>query len=194
MVPGVLTEMDDMRTPNTKTSERGFTLLETMIAILILSIGVLGLAALLGNGLAFLNGSQADFIAQEKAAEAIECVFTARDTQTLTWAQIQNVSSGGLFLNGAQPMLDPGPDGLVGTAADSTSNPSTLIFPGPDGILGTSDDIVMDLSNTYAMTRTISITSIVNETSVRQIQVTISYRSGRFQRTYTLTTYISQYS
>jgi len=183
-----------MRTQNTKTSERGFTLLETMIAILILSIGVLGLAALLGNGLAFLNGSQADFIAQEKAAEAIECVFTARDTQALTWAQIQNVGSGGLFLSGAQPMLDPGPDGLVGTAADSGANPSTLIFPGPDGILGTADDIIMDLSNTYGMTRTITISSIANEDAVRQIQVTIAYRSGRFQRTYTLTTFISQYS
>ena len=52
-----------MRTHNLAKNEQGFTLLETMIAILVLSIGVLGLAALLGNGLVFLNGSQADFIA-----------------------------------------------------------------------------------------------------------------------------------
>ena len=183
-----------MHTQKTRKRDRGFTLLETMIAILILSIGVLGLAALLGNGLAFLNGSQADLIAQQKAAEAVECIFTARDTQVLTWAQIQNVASGGLFLSSAQPMLDPGPDGLVGTAADSGANPSTLILPGKDGILGTADDVVMQLSDSYNMQRTITISNIQNEESVRQIQVTITFQSGRFQRTYTLTTYISQYS
>jgi prepilin-type N-terminal cleavage/methylation domain-containing protein len=183
-----------MRTRNTATQGRGFTLLETMIAILVLSIGVLGLAALLGNGLAFLNGSQADLIAQQKAAEAVECIFTARDTQTVTWAQIQNTGSGGLFLGTAQPMLDPGPDGLVDTTADSAANPSTIIYPGPDGILGTADDVIVQLSDAYNMTRTITITNIVNETSVRQIQVTINYQSGRFVRSYTLTTYISQYS
>ncbi len=183
-----------MRTRQITTQERGFTLLETMIAILVLSIGVLGLAALLGNGLAFLNGSQADFIAQQKAAEAVECVFTARDTQTLSWAQIQNTGSGGLFLAGAQPMLDPGTDGLIGTSADSVANPSTIIYPGPDGILGTADDVIIQLSDSYNMTRTITITNIVNEPSVRQLQVTINYQSGRFTRSYTLTTYISQYS
>ena len=183
-----------MATKIQKAQERGFTLLETMIAILVLSIGVLGLAMLLGNGLVFLNGSQADLIAQEKAAETIECIFTARDTQTITWAQIQNTGSGGVFLPGALAITDPGPDGLVGTTADSGVNPSTIIFPGPDGILGTADDIVVDLSNAYQMTRTITITNIASETSVRQIQVTINYVSGRFTRSYTLTTFISQYS
>jgi prepilin-type N-terminal cleavage/methylation domain-containing protein len=183
-----------MRTNNLAKNEQGFTLLETMIAILVLSIGVLGLAALLGNGLVFLNGSQADIIAQQKAAEAIECVFTARDTQVLAWAQIQNIAGGGLFLTGAQPITDPGPDGLVGTVADSGVNPSTIIYPGKDGILGTADDVVLKLSDAYNMTRTITITNIVNEPSVRQIQVIINYQSGRFVRSYTLTTYISQYS
>ena len=70
--------------------DRGFTLLETMIATLVLLVGILGLAMLLGSSLAFLNGSQADLIAQQKAAEAVECIFTARDMQALTWAQIQN--------------------------------------------------------------------------------------------------------
>jgi len=173
---------------------RGFTLLETMIAMVVLGVGVLGLAALLGNSLAFMNSAQADFIAQQKAAEAVEAVFTARDTQAVTWAGIQNVSNGGIFLNGAQPMLDPGTDGLVGTAADAAATASTLIMPGPDGILGTADDVVLKLSTAYSMTRTINITSIVNESSVRQIQVTINYTSGRFKKSYTLTTFISQYS
>ncbi len=174
--------------------DRGFTLLETMIATLVLLVGVLGLAMLLGSSLAFLNGSQADLIAQQKAAEAVECIFTARDMQALTWAQIQNTASGGLFLAGAQSMTDPGPDGLVGTAVDSGVNPSSVILPGKDGILGTADDVVLVLSNAYHMTRTITISTIAGESAVRQIQVTVNYTYGGFTRAYTLTTYISQYS
>ena len=53
---------------------------------------------------------------------------------------------------------------------------------------------MIQLSNAYHMTRTITITNIVNESAVRQIQVTVSYTYGGFTRAYTLTTYISQYS
>jgi len=183
-----------MQKQNRTTQARGFTLLETMIAAMVLLVGVMGLAFLLANSLAFLNGSQADLIAQQKAAEAVECIFTARDMQTVTWAQIQNTGSGGLFLSSAQPMTDPGPDGLVDTVADTGVNPSTVIYPGKDGILGTADDVIVDLNSAYHMTRTITISNIVNETSVRQIQVTINYTYGGFTRSYTLTTFISQYS
>lgn len=182
-----------MRVSNTNRM-RGFTLLETMIAMIVLGVGVLGLAALLGDSLAYMGSSQADFIAQQKAAEAIETVFTARDTQEVTWANIQNVSAGGVFLDGAQTVLDPGPDGLVGTAADAGASPSSIIQPGPDGILGTADDVVIPLSSTYQMKRQILITAITNETAVREIQVIMTYRSGKFNKTYTLTTFISQYS
>lgn len=183
-----------MRISNVDKVSRGFTLLETMIALIVLGVGVLGLAALLGDSLAYMSSAQADFVAQQKAAEAVESVFTARDTQAVTWSSIQNVSSGGIFLDAAQPVLDPGTDGLVGTAADSGASPSTLIQPGPDGVLGTSDDVVIPLTSVYQMTRMITITPIANESSVRQIQVTMSYRAGKFKKTYVLTTFISQYS
>jgi hypothetical protein len=91
-------------------------------------------------------------------------------------------------------MLDPGTDGLIDTTADAAANPSTVILPGKDGILGTADDVVIQLSDAYNMTRTITISSIANETSVRQIQVTINYTYSGFTRSYTLTTMISQYS
>ncbi|MGB8590458.1 MAG: hypothetical protein WCD40_03680, partial [Candidatus Acidiferrales bacterium] len=69
-----------------------------------------------------------------------------------------------------------------------------IIKPGPDGILGTADDIVIPISDFYQMTRTITISNIVNEPSVRQIVITMNYQAGRFVRKYTLTSYISQYS
>ena len=44
----------------------GFTLVETMVAVFVLSIGVLGLAAMLADGIAYMNMSQYDFIAQHQ--------------------------------------------------------------------------------------------------------------------------------
>jgi len=102
---------------NGSRAENGFTLLETMIALVILAIGVLGLAAMLGNSLSYMQGSEQDFIAQQKAQEAAEAIFTAKYTNNASFAQIQNNGTStpaGLFLTGPQPLLQVGPDGLVG--------------------------------------------------------------------------------
>ena len=49
------------------------------------------------------------------------------------------------------------------------------------------------LSN-FQFLRTVTITSVPNVANLRQIQVTITYTAGRFQRTYTLITNISNFS
>jgi type II secretory pathway pseudopilin PulG len=171
----------------------GFTLIEAMISIIILSFGVLSLAAIYAQGIMYASLTQYDYIAEKKAEEAVETIFTARDTKVLTWAQIQNVSTGGVFIDGARPLLDPGPDGLVGTADDNAALPDSIIIgPGPDGILGTADDLVVNL-NPW-MTRTIAITPVTGETNLRQITITINYQMGRMQRTYTLISYISAFA
>jgi prepilin-type N-terminal cleavage/methylation domain-containing protein len=183
-----------MWTTKERAAQTGFTLLETMVALLVLGIGLVALAAMLAGSMAYMNSQQADFIAQQKASEAIESIFTARDTQAVSYAQIQNVSSGGIFLNGPENLIDPGPDGVVDTADDNANLPDTIIKPGPDGILGTADDIQIQLSVYYKMQRTIVISNIAGENGVRQIVVTVTYTTGTFNRTYTLTSYISQYS
>jgi prepilin-type N-terminal cleavage/methylation domain-containing protein len=176
-----------------RKSRQGFTLLEALISIAILSFGVLGLAAVYAQGIMYNSLTQYDYIAEKKAEEAIETIFTARDTKILTWAQIQNVAQGGVFLGGALPLLDPGPDGLVGTADDNAALPDTIILgPGPDGILGTADDQVVNL-NPW-MTRTIAISAVTGETNLRMITVTINYTVGKMARTYTLVSYISAFA
>ncbi len=171
--------------------QRGFTLIETMIAIAVLAFGLLSLVAVYSQGILYRASSQADLVAKEKAAEAIESIFTARDTSILTWAQIRNVSAGGgaVFLDGARPLLDPGPDGLVNTADDNPALPDSIVDPGPDGILGTADDIIIPLNN---YTREIRITDLTD--SLRRIDVIMRYQVGRLGRQYTLTTYISSFS
>ena len=174
-------------------AEKGFTLLETVIAMAVLSFGILTLASFYTQGVKASYTSQIQFIAQEKAQEALETIFTARDTQMLSFAQIANVSQGGVFLDGPQPLLAPGPDGLVGTADDDTTNPDSIVVgPGPDNVLGTADDIRINL-NPW-MTRTIAFTPVNGTPNLNQITVTINYKYQGKNYSFTLTTYISNYA
>lgn len=172
--------------------QTGFTLLETTIAILVLAAGALTLASIFVQGLDIMSRGQFDYIAQQKAAEAIETLFTARDTKVLTWDQIRNVSGSGgsgVFLNGPQPLVDPGPDGLVGTADDDKTKPDRIVTPGPDNMLGTADDVVIVLRD---FTREIQIVDIAP--NLRQITVIIRYGTGRSARQLTLVSYISSFA
>ncbi len=177
------------------SSAKGFTLLETMIALLVLFVGILGLAAMLGDALAYMRGSQDDFIAQQKAEEAAEAIFTAKYTNGITWAQVSNNSAAnpaGLFISTPTPILQPGPvDGLVGTVADAGQPAEYVLTPGPDGKLGTADDVKMPLTE---FTRQITITNIATNPNLRTIQIQVFYNTGRFQRTYTMNTYISAFN
>jgi prepilin-type N-terminal cleavage/methylation domain-containing protein len=175
----------------------GFTLIEAMISMVVLSVGVLSLAAVYAQGIFFAGLSQYDYIAEKKAEQAVEAMFTARDIRSLSWAQIQNVSTGGVFVDGPQPILLPGTDGLVGTQTDAGSaDESVIIGPGPDGIFGTADDQIVDL-NPW-MKRTIAITPVViagaSEPNLRQVTVTVTYQIGTHQRSYTLISYISSFA
>ncbi|HMD08864.1 MAG TPA: hypothetical protein VKH63_15115 [Candidatus Acidoferrum sp.] len=171
----------------------GFTLLEAMISIFVLTFGVLSLAAVYAQGIFFASLSQYDYVAEKKAEQAVEAIFTARDIKQLTWSSIQNVSNAGVFLDGPQPILVPGTDGLVGTATDQGAADELItIGPGPDGILGTADDQVVDL-NPW-MKRTIAITPVTGEVNLRMITVTINYQVGKMNRTYTLISYISAFA
>ncbi len=182
-----------MRSMKNRHAKNGFTLLETMIALVVLAVGVLGLAAMLGDALSFMQGSQEDFIAQQKAEEAAEAIFTAKYSNNATFAQIANFGVGspaGLFLPGPQPLLQPSPTGLVGSLDDVGQPAAYILQPGPDHILGTADDVKLPLSN---FTRTISIIPIAGEPNLREVDITVNYNTGRFQRSYKMSTYVSAF-
>ena len=184
-----------MRHSRKWTPAKGFSLLETLIALVVLLTGILGAAQMFTQSLSYMEFSQYDFIAQEKAQEAAEAIFTAKYSNQTTWSQISNfsgVNPGGLFLDGPQPLLLPGSnDGLFGTVNDEGMPPDYILEPGPDGKLGTPDDIKIPLSN---FTRTIVITNVLNDPNLRQIQVTVDYTIGPSTRSYTLTTFISAFN
>jgi type II secretory pathway pseudopilin PulG len=172
---------------NRRRRQSGFTLLEAMISILVLSFGVLSLAAVYSQGVYYAAAAQYDYIAEKKAEQAIEAMFAARDIQSLTWANLQNVSTGGVFVDGPSKILVPGSDGLVGTVTD-VGSADEVVVTGPT----TSVDL-----NPF-MTRTIAIAPVVvagnTEPSLRQVTVTVTYQLGKRAHTYTLVTYISQFA
>jgi prepilin-type N-terminal cleavage/methylation domain-containing protein len=178
------------------SDQRGFTLIEVMIAMLVLTIGVLSLVGVAAAAVQRATESSPALIAREKAREAIESVHSARDTGELSWAKIQNVGNGtGIFLAGDQPLKLSGPDGLVGTADDTTVE--TIRSPGVDKKLNTTDDQVVPLND---FRRNILIEPLNYDTgglvnpNLRKITVTIKYRLGLLWRDYSIVTYISSYS
>jgi prepilin-type N-terminal cleavage/methylation domain-containing protein len=177
----------------TRGNESGFSLVESLTAMAILSVGMLGVAGAFLQGLTFVKGSAYDILAREKAAEAIESVFTARDTRTITWAEIRNVegesgSDGGIFTDGALPLTSAGSDGMVNTADDG-EDPESLVQPGVDGLLGTEDDVIQPLLN---FTREVEISDI--GLTLRQLRVIIRYTVGSDEREFVITTLISSYA
>ena len=174
-------------------SEAGSSLIETIVAVGILTVGALGAAGTLSQGMQSMGGSPGDLVATQKAAEAVESVFSARDSHVLTWAQIRNIGQGGVFLSGPKPLKLAGPDGLINTADDASQPLETVLYPGPDQLPGTPDDVVQTLDR---YTREIVISDLPNYPTgdLRSITVTVTYQSGANTRTYSLTTFISNYS
>lgn len=182
-------------------SDAGFSLFEALVAMLILTVGLLGLAQALYLGLNIAATSTPNLVAREKAREAIESVHAARDTHTILWAQIRNVDApdgcpagttgvgGGAFENGDIDMRASGPDGLVNTADDD----GLEVSPGPDHQMGTADDVPLT-----GYSRQVDICDVDGNENLRQVVVTIRFAGsnafGARERVYRLSTLISRFS
>src|SRR5580698_3010112 len=198
------------RSQRKNQTQSGFTLIEVMIAIAVMTIGILAVMASFATAIAATASAQEDLIARHKALDAMESIYTARNSQQLPFASINNVANGGIFLSGALPLLCAGPDGLVGTADDvACTAPDTgaacpggvecLILPGPDGILGEAppnDDIPYSLGN---FTRSITFNQVfmpngtVN-TNLIAVTITVAYtKPGWPARSYSVNGLISSY-
>ena len=191
-----------------KRQQEGFTLVETMISMALLTIGSLGLLGLFGVAVKASQTSQQDMIARQLASEAMEGIYTARNSSQLSWAQISNVSNGGIFTNGFTAVMCAGPDGIIGTADDAACLTASgavcpnggvqcLTEPGPDGLMGTADDVILSL-NTYQ--RQIAITPLLDGAgnpiqTLNQVTITIQYTTSQASpiKTYVLNEYVSEY-
>lgn len=181
----------------------GFSLMEVLIASVILVIGLLSLMSLFVTALAAVKSSDEDMIARQKAREALESIYTARNDGTITFASIQNVSKGGIFTDNFQTMYLPGANGIPGTSQDSTIL-DRVILPGKNGIVETDpaaaapagDDVLVPLSNFQRQILINNVTDPDGTVNVNMRQVTVTVRvwsTKGYSRDYTTSGYISSY-
>lgn len=136
------------RTKLNHGSESGVTILEVMIAAMILTIALMSVAMTMIQGMSAMYLTQERLVAKQKARETLESVFTARSTQNITFNQIRNNTvTGGIFLSGFQSVRGMGADGIANTVDDAATAIESIVFPGPDGALGTGDDETRTLNN-----------------------------------------------
>lgn len=176
------------------TSTAGYSLLEVMMALVVSTIGLVSLLALFSQSVVTMFLVQEDLFARQKVREILESVSTARNTQSVSWSDIENVADSGIFQDDFLPMKIAGNDGLVGTADDGAVE--TIQLPGPDGQLGTNDDINRMLTN---FQRKIEVDEVLMQDSnpypnLKKITVTVKYTTSQgFQRSVVMSSFVSQH-
>jgi hypothetical protein len=148
-------------------------------ALLVLTIGLLGLAASIGYAVTVSNRGRGVTNTKLLAVSLLEQMETMRNTQQLTFGQIANqgaVDNTGAtwnfagFPTGFKPIsINPGPDGIFGTDDD-------LVNPGPDNVYGTGDDFTDPTWGIAGYSREIVISNL--STNLKKIKVTVRYPDG----------------
>jgi type II secretory pathway pseudopilin PulG len=160
-------------------TQQGFTMIEAIIAIFIITIGLIGTAAAITYALEYNSVSRNASNAKLIITSSIEEIESLRNTRRLEFKQLSN--NGGVdntdcpntfngFSNGFKDVsISPGPDGINGTDDD-------LLNAGADLVYGTADDY-NDLSFARGgYTRQITITEL--STTVKKVEIKVKYVSS----------------
>lgn len=158
-------------------SDRGFSLLEMVVAIAILTIGLLGVASAIGYAMVTTNHGRSITNTKLLAVSILEQMETLRNTGNLKFGEIANVGQVvpadsafvGFQAGPQQVSTEPGPDGIFGTADD-------LIDAGKDGDFGTDDDWVNPSFAVVGVTREIQITKLSD--TLKKVRVTVNYSAN----------------
>ena len=142
--------------------EGGFSLLEMVVAMFILTIGLLGVASAIGYAMMASNSGRGLTNAKLLVVSALEQMETLRDSGQLNFAEISNSQVSGSSFTGF----------LSGFQYVSTT-------PGPDYVYGTADDPGLTDANLRVTGVTRKIEIIPLSYTLKQIKVTLRYsRNG----------------
>lgn len=144
-----------------RRKESGFTLVEAVFAIFILTIGLVGTAAAITYALQYGAISRNVTKAKLMVVASFEEVESLRNSRRLDFKQIANIG---------------------GVDNDSVSNPfngfstgfrEIPVNPGADGVYGTDDDVTTPEQSKKGFTRQITITNI--SFSIKKVEVKVRY-------------------
>jgi prepilin-type N-terminal cleavage/methylation domain-containing protein len=169
------------------SSRRGFTIIEVLIAMVVLTLGILSVATVFSSSLMVIKYSEEDTIARQEAQQMIEGIFAGRNSGALSFSAIQNQSVdpvNGVFKDGFTPALQAGPDGIMNTLDDL---PLPALDTGPDGKPLSNFQRQIQISQVFLQD------GVTVDPSTRKIQIWVQYQVGGLVRTYTQVTYISNY-
>ena len=160
--------------------EAGFSLIETICALLILTIGLIGTAAALTYAFEYGTTSRNVGSAKLIITSTMEEIESLRNTRRLNFAQIANVADvdnvgaknpfAGFSVDYRPIALEPGLDGVNGT-------PDDMMEPGPDGTLGTPDDVENVALSRSGYMRRITITPLPLDPTIKKIEIKVRYFS-----------------
>jgi prepilin-type N-terminal cleavage/methylation domain-containing protein len=171
--------------PGDRQSEAGFTLIETMIALVVLTIGLLGVAAAISYSIAANNMSRNVTSAKLLVNSVAEQMQTLINNRELSFGQLANegaVNNVGAITNFAgfsaefKPIAaSPGPDGIYGSCDDTST------ARGADGLWCTGDDTKNPALERPGFTHRIIITNL--SLGMKKVETTIRYpgKSGTTQ-------------
>lgn len=187
-----------------RRSEKGFSYIDVMIAIVIMLVGVLALASALTANLIRSYETDKRIIAKQLAFSSIESIIAARNIQrsgTIKgWESIGNVGSNvdngvpnGIFVIGWSPIrAELGWDGIAGTIDDAC--PATS----PCNVAGrpiNDSEVMIDYQRKIVITdvQDPERPSPPNEIERRRIEVSIRYAINGITRDVVVSTLVTYY-
>ena len=154
-----------------RSPEGGFSLLEMVVAIFIMTIGLLGVASAISYALMASNRGRGVTNAKMLIVSVLEQMETLRDTRALTFDEISNGQVSG--------------SPFTGFPYSPTAFRPVSTVPGNDGVFGTADDLWGPTGTTDnpalarpGVTRQILITPFPTNPFIKKIKVTLRYSTG----------------
>lgn len=179
----------------TNNSESGFSYIDVMIALVILTVGVLALLAAISGSILMARGQDQQLRARQILGSTMESIMSVKETdeQWLGWISVGNIGTNpdtngnfhGVFLNGPHEVHEnAGFDQVIGTPDDDGP-----VVPGFEREITITDLCDPDRpsmncvppSNQYAV-------------RMRQVDVVVRYWAGTVQRVERVRTVLTDYS
>ncbi|MEQ1606700.1 MAG: hypothetical protein ABL999_17700 [Pyrinomonadaceae bacterium] len=177
-------------------SEKGFSYIDVMIALVILMFGVLSMLAAISWSVVQANGHEQQLLAKQIATSTLESIMAVKETDPtrLGWSAVGNVGSNpdpatgvaqGIFPIGFQPVrVDAGADEVIGTADDTGATVGQL----------RRRIVITDVCDPDRPSPVICSPAGPAPVRIRSVQVTVTYNVGGLQRQEIVQTVLTDYA